>query len=240
LATPVKFCTEVTKTVYHSDDVATYEFRYLDKHPRYRPGQFLHLALDEYDPSGHWPESRVFTIAKGATDREFIRLTIARKGNFTGRILDELQVGKKVWMKAPYGEFIIHSESDKEVVLIGGGTGVTPFVAFMEDALVEGIHGKVWLHYGARDAKLLVFKYLSDKCAEKLKDFSVRYYAENSCSGDIINGRINIEMVCSLLRDINNTVFYLCGPQEMIDVFSSQLKTDFGLSKENVRVDTWV
>ena len=28
--------------------------------PVFRPGQFLHLAVDEYDPSGFWPESLVF------------------------------------------------------------------------------------------------------------------------------------------------------------------------------------
>jgi ferredoxin-NADP reductase len=31
--------------------------------PRFKPGQFLHLALDPYDGSGFWPESRVFSIA---------------------------------------------------------------------------------------------------------------------------------------------------------------------------------
>ena len=35
--------------------------------PRFRPGQFLHLALDAYDPSGFWPDSRVFSIASRAS-----------------------------------------------------------------------------------------------------------------------------------------------------------------------------
>lgn len=141
MATTVKFTAQVSRIVMHTADVVTYEFRYLDRRPRYKPGQFLHLALDPYDPSGYWPESRVFTIAKGMTDRECIRLTIAKKGAFTSRIIDELEVGRKVWMKAPYGEFIVKTDPEHETVLIAGGTGVTPFVAFMEDALVKGVAG---------------------------------------------------------------------------------------------------
>ena len=29
----------------------------------FKPGQFLHLALDAFEPGGFWPESRVFSIA---------------------------------------------------------------------------------------------------------------------------------------------------------------------------------
>ena len=57
----------------------------------------------------HWPESRVFTIANGG-NQELIRLTIADKGRFTGGFSQELKPGSKVWMKAPYGEFIVRTE----------------------------------------------------------------------------------------------------------------------------------
>ncbi|MGA2253948.1 MAG: hypothetical protein ABSG53_04740, partial [Thermoguttaceae bacterium] len=88
---PVKFSAEVTKVLRHDNDVATYEFRCLMPRPRWQPGQFLHLALDAYEPSGHWPESRCFTMASGPGERELVRLTIAAKGGFTRRILRELE-----------------------------------------------------------------------------------------------------------------------------------------------------
>ena len=65
-------------------DVATYEFRCLMPRPRWKPGQFLHLALDAYDPSGHWPESRCFTMASGSLEKDHVRLTIAAKGRSRG------------------------------------------------------------------------------------------------------------------------------------------------------------
>lgn len=238
MATPIKFSAEVTSIARHAADVATFEFRYLDKRPRHKPGQFLHLALDAYNPSEHWPDSRVFTIANGS-NQEQIRLTIADKGRFTHRILQELQPGSTVFMKAPYGEFIVRTEPEKDVVLIGGGTGVTPFVAFMEDALVKGMAGRVQLHYGARQPDLLVFRDLAERCAARFANFAVKYYAECGAADGILPGRIDLDAACRSLPQAAGAVYYLCGPQAMIDAFAARLKGEFGVAEANIKIDQW-
>jgi len=258
MAMPMKFSAEVTKILRHDDDVATYEFRCLTPRPRWKPGQFLHLALDAYDPSGHWPESRCFTMASGSLEKDHVRLTIAAKGAFTRRILAELQLGRKVWMKAPYGDFIIRTSQEHDVVLIAGGTGVTPFVAFMEDALVrnnpplmcaggvggdatdtKGLGGGVWLHYGARCQDLLVFRDFADRCAERFPAFRVDRYAETGATGSTIAGRIDLERAVGHARDGKAATYYLCGPQDMIQAFRLRLTREFGVAESNVKIDAW-
>ncbi len=239
MATPVKFQAKVSKISRHCDDVVTYEFSVLGRRPRYRAGQFLHLALDPYDPSSHWPDSRVFTIASGATNKELIRLSISAKGIFTRRIIDTLEVGSEVWMKAPYGEFIIRQESDKQIALIAGGTGVAPFVAFMEDAIVKGIESSVSLHYGARCPDLLTFKPLAEQCSNTFDGFDSQYYVEIGEHEGMIKGRINLEHICSSLDNVLSSVFYLCGPVEMVSYLSSSLKEMYGVSSENILIDDW-
>ena len=237
---PVKFAAEVTKVMLHGDDVATYEFRCLTPRPRWKPGQFLHLALDPYDPSGHWPESRAFTMASGSAEKDHVRLTIAAKGRFTHRALAELQLGRQVWMKAPYGDFIVRTSPEHEVVLIAGGTGITPFVAFMEDALVKSMQGNVWLHYGARGQDLLVFRdFARSRCAERFPTFHVACYAENGATGSTISGRIDLAKAVALARNGGSTVYYLCGPQEMIRAFRDRLCREHGVADANVRIDAW-
>jgi ferredoxin-NADP reductase len=236
---PVKFSAEVTQVARHGDDVATYEFRCLTPRPRWKPGQFLHLALDPYDPSGHWPESRCFSMANGGLEKDRVRLTIAAKGAFTRRILAELQPGRKVWMKAPYGDFIVRASPEHDVVLIAGGTGVTPFVAFLEDALVKGLTGKIWLHYGAREEELLVFREFAERCATCLPTFRLSCYAENGGSGATIAGRIDLARAVDMAGDGRRAAYYLCGPQEMISAFCARLTGEFGVAQDNVRIDKW-
>jgi ferredoxin-NADP reductase len=236
---PVKFSAEVAKVLQHGGDVATYEFRCLTPRPRWKPGQFLHLALDAYDPSGHWPESRCFTMASGSLEKDHVRLTVAAKGAFTRRILAELQPGRKVWMKAPYGDFIVRTSSEQDVVLIAGGTGVTPFVAFMEDALAKGLDGNVWLHYGARAEDLLVFREFAERCARQFPSFRLACYAESGASGSTIAGRIDLKRAVGLACDGRRAAYYLCGPQEMISAFRLRLTAEFGVAEENVKIDAW-
>ncbi len=236
---PVKFMAEVTRVVQHGDGVATYEFRCISPRPRWKPGQFLHLALDPYDPSGHWPESRAFTMASGSAEKDHVRLTIAEKGGFTRRLLAELQPGRTVWMKAPYGDFIVRTSPEHDVVLIAGGTGVTPFVAFMEDGLAKGIEGNVWLHYGARREELLVFRDFARRCVEKFPSFHLECYAEIGASDGTIGGRIDLARAVALAGNGKAAVYYLCGPQEMINAFRTRLLREHGVSDENVRIDAW-
>ncbi|MDR1115534.1 MAG: hypothetical protein LBL33_05205, partial [Tannerella sp.] len=89
-----KYQTEIVSIQNPIAGVYTLEFSSSKKF-RYAPGEFLHLALDEYDPSGAWPESRCFSI-QTAPDEENIKITYAVKGRFTQRMEKELFVGKSV------------------------------------------------------------------------------------------------------------------------------------------------
>ena len=44
---------------------------------------------------------------------------------------DELETGKEVWVKLPYGHFIVSSLPGEEVILVAGGTGITPYIPFL-------------------------------------------------------------------------------------------------------------
>ena len=87
------------------------------------------MAIDNYDPSKFWPDSRVFSIASVPRNRDAIKITYAVKGKFTSRMENELKEGMTVWIKMPYGDFII--DGIGEVVLLAGGTGITAFTAFI-------------------------------------------------------------------------------------------------------------
>ena len=121
----------VERVVAHGERVYTLALRPERPVPRFRAGQFLHLALDPYDPSGFWPESRVFSIASPPAQRDAVRITYAVHGRFTARMESDLVEGRQVWIKMPYGDFVIDSRAD--VALFAGGTGITAFTAFLED-----------------------------------------------------------------------------------------------------------
>jgi ferredoxin-NADP reductase len=143
----------VRRVTDHGERVHTVELEPGMTMPRFRPGQFLHLALDRYDPGGFWPDSRVFSIASSPAERDRLEITYAVKGAFTSRMERELAAGVAVWAKLPYGEFVVDPGTD--AVLFAGGTGITAFTAFLQSLEPERT-SRVLLFYGARTPDLFV------------------------------------------------------------------------------------
>ncbi len=227
----------------HSTDVATFHLAWKGRRPRFRPGQFVHVALDAYDPSQHWPESRVFSIASAPSDSHGMRLTIGRQGRFTSRVLDEIQPGRTLWCKGPYGEFEVHAaDADAPVALVAGGTGVTPFCAFMEEALLrpEIAAAPVRLYYGARTANLLLYASLAERCATALPEFRSTLFAEQGAlPPSVSRGRLDIGHIADDAAGHPTTRFYLSGPPSMITAFADYLREARRIPESRVLVDAW-
>ena len=77
------------------------------------------------------------------------------------------------------------------------------------------------------------------RCAATFPDFHAQLYAETAAGDGVVRGRIDLDGVCRSLHRAADAVFYLCGPQEMIDAFALRLGHDFAVPKDNIRVDQW-
>jgi ferredoxin-NADP reductase len=227
----------------HSGDVATFHLAWTGPRLRFRPGQFVHVALDAYDASHHWPESRVFSIASAPSDPRGMRLTISRQGRFSSRLLDEVGCGRTLWCKGPYGEFEVRAgDPDAPVVLVAGGTGVTPFCAFMEEAIIrpDTAVAPVRLYYGARTADLLPYARLAERCAAVLPRFEAWLFAEEgTLPAGVARGRLDIHRIAGAATGDLSTRFYLSGPPSMIAMFATYLRDVRGVPPERVLVDAW-
>ncbi len=232
---------QVARIVDHGEQVYTVELHLERPAPRFRPGQFLHLALDDYDPSGFWPESRVFSIASAPSQRERLTICYSVRGHFTARMAQELVVGGQVWVKLPYGEFVV--QDTRDVALFAGGTGITAFTAFIAGLTPEFRHTTM-LFYGTRRQSLLIYKPLCDQVAARAPQFRVHYFVEEpedlaaDTTSPLNPGRISVAAAWPQLRDPSSCDFYISGPPAMLKAMSEQLRGR-GVAQEAIRVDAW-
>ena len=239
MPTPVKVQATVTMITAHGDEVYSVRVAPARPVPAYAPGQFLHFALDAYDPAAHWPESRVFSIATSPTRAAELRITFAVKGAFTRRMADSLRPGSTVWLKLPYGEFVVRPEAAQETVLIAGCTGITPFVSFMEYMLDRTLETPVRVFYGARHEALLLDRPLIDECARRLPNVRSTYFAETPSSDPAVKtGRVSAEAVFAGLDRPSDATYYLSGPPAMIEAVQRQLM-ERDVTSERIRLDAW-
>lgn len=245
MAQPVHFKATVQVVTRHDADVASYRLKAEKLLPSFLPGQFVHLTIDDYDPAGYWPESRVFSVANAVTDRRTIDITVSRQGRYTSRILSEVVPGSTVWGKGPYGEFSIDAVHGlQRAVLVAGGTGITPFCAFMDAALNEGKLpvAEAVLHYGARTPELLIYRALAEHCVTKVPGFTAYFYAEKVALGQdavVQPGQLDINRVVAATHSPRGAMFYLSGPRPMIDAFRNRLITEHAIEQDQVVIDAW-
>jgi ferredoxin-NADP reductase len=240
MAVAQKVCCRVERILDHGDHVYTVDLVPDKRVPMFKPGQFMHLALDTYDPSDFWPESRVFSIANSPKTRDHINITYSVRGYFTARMEKELRIDRQVWIKMPYGDFVIRDTGD--IVLLAGGTGITAFTAFL-DELTPTFEHNVYLAYGARTSSLLIYRNLADRCAAALPQLQLLYFVEHDAydSAELrsaVVGRVSIAVLWQHLENPFMATYYISGPPEMIKILSGDLKQR-GVGADSIRIDAW-
>ena len=125
---------------------------------KYSPEEFLELA-DRLKP-------RLYSIASSHDAHPgFVELTVGivrfeyngrpRGGLCTQFMADEIDTSGApigVFM-SPTKSFILPEDKDTDIIMVGPGTGIAPFRAFMEQRVFDGGSGKNWLFFGDQSAK---------------------------------------------------------------------------------------
>lgn len=116
----IPFRSEILEVIEHT--AVEYTFR-MAFNGEVKPGQFFEVSLPKY---GEAPIS-VSGIGEGYVD-----LTIRRVGKVTNEIFKNY-VGDKLFLRGPYGNgFDIENYKNKEVIVVAGGTGLSPVRGIVE------------------------------------------------------------------------------------------------------------
>jgi len=237
---PRKIRCKIDKIIPHGEGVYTVEFVPERKAPRFKPGQFLHLALDHYDPSSFWPESRVFSIVSSPAQRDRLKISYSVIGRFTTRMEQELVENDRVWVKMPYGNFTI--TDGKDVVLFAGGTGITAFTSFLE-SLTGEFQRQVTLFYGARSNDHLIYHDKIEEWVRANSQIQTYYFIENfrnseTASVNVMSGRISVSKAWLKITNPLDSNYFLSGPPAMLKAITIDLQTH-QVQKKSIHIDAW-
>lgn len=108
------FSSRIIRVKRHTDIEYTFTMSY---EGQVKPGQFFEVSIPKF---GEAPIS-VSGIREGSVD-----LTIRRVGKVTDQVFERYE-GDSLFMRGPYGNgFQVEDYRDSELVVIAGGTGVSP------------------------------------------------------------------------------------------------------------------
>ena len=216
----VPYLSEIKEVIKHTN--LEYTFRMTFEGDA-KPGQFFEISLPKY---GEAPIS-VSGIGDGLVD-----FTIRRVGAVTNEIFENY-VGDKLLIRGPYGNgFDVEQFKGKEIMIIGGGTGVSPmrgviqyFAAHPEEAV------STTLIAGFKSPSDVLFKADFEAWKKTINVIKTVDSAPEGYEGPV--GMVTKYIPDLHFQNVKNAVFICVGPPVMIKFTIMEIKK-LGVEDEQI------
>lgn len=187
---------------------------------QFLPGQYIDILLED-------GRHRSFSIANAPHNDEFLELHIrlVENGLFTPKVFNSMQAKELMRIEGPHGSFFFHEDSDRDIILVAGGTGFAPIKSILEHLIEEQITRTVYLYWGARSEADLYLNELSENWMSEnnnIRYIPVLSQAESTWSGK--TGYVH-QAVLDDFSDLEPFDIYVCGPPAMIIAAKEEFQT---------------
>lgn len=197
--------------------------------------------LTVFETINGMPITRAYSISSSPKDslegKYTLTIRLVEGGLMSRYIFDTWEVGTKVEVSAPAGNFEYQPLRDAQTVIcVAGGSGITPFVS-MANAINDGDEDfNMILLYGSKDYENILFREeleaLEKKC-EKIKVVHVLSDEEKDFDG-IEKGFITADLIKKYAPDDKEYSIFLCGSQQMYAFVDKEIEK-LNLTKKFVR-----
>jgi ferredoxin-NADP reductase len=193
--------------------------------PGHRPGQHVDVRLTAED--GYQAE-RSYSIAS-APDDSALALTIERisDGEVSPWMTDQAQVGDGFELRGPVGGYFVWDDTEPApVLLVGGGSGVVPFISMARHRARRGLRTRMRLLYSARSDDDLLYAEELNAMAAAGDGFEVIYALTRTWppqwSG--FRRRVDAQMLADVsYADRGTSPAFVCGPTSFVEAVSKGL-----------------
>ncbi len=222
-----------TKDLTHDIKQVTWE---TDVPVCYRAGQYMNVSW----PGAPGPRSYSFSAAPVAGGQNRLTTFIRRVpgGAFTEKLFSEDISSLPFEIEAPHGSFWLR-EAKTPILLIGGGSGLSPLLSVLEDAASRGVQRDAILLFGGRAERDLF-------CLEEIESLSRRWQGRfafwpvlsEESAPDRKSGMVTAQIPEAIdwLGGASALQAYLCGPPAMIDAGVKAL-TETGIDLAEIHYD---
>ncbi|WP_372349729.1 FAD-binding oxidoreductase [Streptomyces sp. KL116D] len=194
----------VADVVRETEDAVSIVFEGHPELPAHRPGQYLTLRVPS-ELTGS--VARCYSLASSADRHEPTRVIVRRtaSGYASNWLCDNIAAGAEIEVPPPAGVFTPAS-LDQDLLLLAGGSGITPVLAIAKSVLSTGT-GSIELFYANRDAEsVIAAAELRDLAARVPGQLSVRHWLEP------LHGPPQAEELVRLAEAATGRHAFVCGP----------------------------
>ena len=205
--------------------------------PDFKTGQFITVYFPETPAY-----KRAYSLSSCALDRGHFEVTVKRDGKMGTRIVDWVAEGDRLVVIPPAGRFLPEYEPDFHLICIAGGSGVTPFRGFVREATRRNLSTRITILYSVRTTNDIIFHEEFGQLQQDNPNFDflvtcTRLHPQDPWTGR--RGRIDAQLVREQIHDPAKTVFYACGPNELVEATERLVLDELKIPKTQMKTEKW-
>ncbi|MCK0516699.1 ferredoxin--NADP reductase [Williamsia sp. DF01-3] len=221
----------VREVITETPDAKTIVFDHPGDGLRYRPGQFLTLRI----PSERTGSvARCYSLSSAPGHDDALRVTVKRTvdGYGSNWLCDNVAAGHVIESLVSAGAFT-PKDLDRDLLLVGAGSGITPLLSIVKTALFDGT-GRVVLFYANRDPASVIFAAtLRELFAEHPDRLTILHWLEN------VQGLPTTAALQSMLQPYDGFEAFICGPKPFMRGARLALE-QIGLPRGQIHIENFV
>lgn len=229
---------KISKIVDETPSVKSFQLELpKDANMKFYPGQFFMVSFAD---DTEIKTSRAYSIASSPLNKGYIEIALDKVGPFTAKMFT-LKEGDFLKLKGPYGKFYFNEDIKNNLVLIAGGTGITPLMGIIRYCNDKKLSNKIKFIYSVRTPYEIIYKNELEKIRKGNNNFDYIVTitrAEESHNWHGRKGRADLNLLKQSIEDIGNSIYFLCGPKDFVHSIIEMLET-LGAKKEQIKTDIW-
>ena len=205
---------EVVEVRRQAGDSVTLALRPNENWQGFSTGQFVRVTV-EIDGVR---QTRCYSPACSEHEPGHLEITVKThpEGKVSGFLNRAARPGMVVGLSAADGDFVLPAERPDRLLLISGGSGITPVMSMLRTLCDEGHAGAVtFLHY-AQTCDRVPYRHELSEIAARHRNVQVTF-AYTRETGGTLTGHLSREHLRALAPAAGRAPAYICGPPGLIE-----------------------
>lgn len=196
----------------------------------YSAGQFLTVRVPDVGTGS----ARCYSLASSPLVDDVMKFTVKRvaDGHGSNWLCDTVAAGDTIDVLPPGGTFGPRTLTE-DLVLVAGGSGITPVLSIAKSVLFAG-DARVLLVYANRDETSVIF---ADELRSLAASFGDRFTVVHVLES--VQGFPDAAILGTLLRPLSERALYVCGPAPLMDL-TAGVATAVGFAHDRVHSERFV
>lgn len=174
-------------------------------------------AIVELDGVLH---TRFYSVASDAANSDLVELTVSRQpdGLVTGHLIETARPGMVIGLSQAEGDdFLLPQPRPERIVLIGGGSGITPVMSMLRTLVGEGYAGRIdFVRISRSEADSLYTRELEAIARASDNVELTRIFTREKVTGCVHGHLTHAKLKKALGEGYEQAAAFICGPPTLI------------------------